>query len=99
MNPVSGAMAAYDVARSERSSINKSSQEFEALLLKQLLGPLQDTFATVPGENPNRDQSMYGSIGAEYLALGLARAGGLGIARMLVGELSRTSVIGQVIQK
>jgi Rod binding domain-containing protein len=99
MNPVSGPVAAHDVAASKLSRINKSSQEFEALLLKQLLGPLQETFATVPGEDPNRNHSMYGSMAGEYLALGLARAGGLGIGRMLMAELGRTSVIGQVIQK
>jgi Rod binding domain-containing protein len=97
MNPVSGALASQKPPDAKTLQITKSTQEFEALLLNQLLGPLQETLAAVPGQDPERNRNMYAAMGTEYLALGLARAGGLGIARMIAGELTR--VTGEVIQK
>ena len=98
MNPVSGAAPVAAVAGNS-AAIRKASQEFEALLLQQLLGPLQATFATVPGGDSEPGPNMYRDMGTEYLALGLARAGGLGLSRMIAGELSRTKGLGEVIQK
>jgi len=99
MNPVSGALVAQNASDGEVSRITKATQEFEAVLLNQLLGPLQETFAAVPGDDAAGSPNLYRSMGTEYLAVGLARAGGLGIARMVAGELSRITVTGKVIQK
>lgn len=65
-----------------------AARQFEALLLETLLGPVEKTFASVPGaEDPSA--ASYQSLGAEALASGLAGRGGLGIADLIVRSLMK----------
>lgn len=79
----------------ERSQIEKSATDFEAILLGQLLEGAHKAFATVPGSDPNKDSDPgadnFRSIGLQTLATSLAQSGGIGIGSMLVKYLSRTT--------
>ena len=78
---------------SEHSRIAKATQDFEALLLTSLLTPLAKSFSAVPGESSAPAGSEdYGYMGVQALASALAYRGGLGIARLVLGQLKSTEV-------
>ena len=68
--------------------IRKSAQEFEALLISTLLAPLMKSFSTVPGEQSAPGSDEYGFLGGQALASSLSRAGGIGIADLLVKSMA-----------
>jgi Rod binding domain-containing protein len=57
-----------------------AAQQFEAILLNTLLGPL-------PGSSEDSNSSAYQDLGVQTLAGGLASAGGFGIANMIARSL------------
>ena len=69
--------------------IAKAAHDFEAVLLNTLLGPLEKTFASLPGKETDATSDNYQSLGIQALASGLAAKGGVGIAAMIVKSLSR----------
>lgn len=76
-----------DQKRNEEK-IAKSARDFESILVGQWLEQAEKSFATVPGEDPdkkNQDagQDQMRSIAFHSLADGLTKAGGLGIAAMI----------------
>jgi Rod binding domain-containing protein len=73
-----------------------AAQQFEALLLNTLLGPLEKTFSSVPGQKDMPGGDSYAHLGTQALASGLAASGGLGIAQMIVRNIMKHSeVTGQ----
>jgi peptidoglycan hydrolase FlgJ len=77
-----GAAGTRDVAK-----IKKVAKEFEAVLLNSLLGPIEKSFALLPGANSDSAASQYQSMETQALSTALANAGGLGIADMIVRNL------------
>lgn len=75
-------------------SLKKAAREFEAQLLATLLAPLEQSFSAVPGESSPTGADNYGYLGMQALATGLANSGGLGVAALLVRQLSSTEVRG-----
>jgi Rod binding domain-containing protein len=79
----------------EGDSVTKSAREFEAVLLGHWLEDAEKTFASVPGSDPDKDESPgsdnYRSIGLQGVATSIANSGGIGIASMLVKYLNRTA--------
>jgi Rod binding domain-containing protein len=67
------------------AKIDKSSQQFEAILVGTWLNEAQQSFASVPGGDSDRDtggdQMM--SLGVQSLSTSLAASGGLGIGKMI----------------
>jgi len=67
------------------AKIDKSSQQFEAILVGTWLNEAQQSFATVPGGDTDRDaggdQMM--SLGVQSLSTSMAASGGLGIGKMV----------------
>ncbi len=77
----------------ENAKIEKSAKDFESILLGSWLQQAEKSFATVPGgdedddEDPGKDQ--FQSMGMQSLAGSLVASGGIGIARMIAGQLHR----------
>ncbi len=67
--------------------LRESARQFEALLLNTLLGPLEKTFSSVPGQKDVPGASDYGYMATQALSSAMAAAGGLGIARMIVHNI------------
>jgi len=65
----------------------KAAQQFEAVLLNDLLGHLQKTFVSLPGKDSDSKTENYDFMSTQALATGLASAGGIGIARMISHKL------------
>lgn len=67
------------------AKIDKSAQQFEAILVGTWLNEAQQSFASVPGGDTDRDaggdQMM--SLGVQTLSTSLAASGGLGIGKMI----------------
>lgn len=104
LNPQSDALQAKEdgflqQARSgqgvnDDSKIEKSSKEFEALLLEGWMQQAEHSFATVPGseedgDDQQRDQVM--SFGVQALAKTIVQSGGIGIAKMISSSLHATA--------
>lgn len=75
------------------AKIEKSAQDFEAMLLSSWLQQAEQSFGTVP-DGDDDDNSMAGkdqmmSMGVQSLAQSLAASGGIGIARMISRALHR----------
>ena len=75
----------------DSAKIDKAAKDFESILLGEWLEKAEKSFATVPGEaadensDPGHDQ--FQSIGCQFLAEGLSKAGGIGIAAMISKHL------------
>lgn len=62
----------------------QTAQQFEALLLNTLLGPMEKSFSSLPGQKDVPGDSDYAYMATQALATAMAASGGLGIARMIV---------------
>src|ERR1700689_5414940 len=72
--------------------IDKAAHDFESILVGQWLEKAEKSFATVPGTDPdqNRDSGhdQFQSIACQYMAQGLSKNGGFGIASMISKHLA-----------
>ncbi len=77
----------------ENAKIEKSARDFESILLGSWLQQAEKSFASVPGgeeeddEDPGKDQ--FQSMGMQSLAGSLVASGGIGMAKMIAGQLHR----------
>jgi Rod binding domain-containing protein len=78
-------------AHNSPERISKAAREFEGILLRSLLEPLQKSFSKISGESDPAGQDDYQYMGTEALASALASSGGLGIADMITKQLTRAS--------
>jgi Rod binding domain-containing protein len=71
--------------------IDKAARDFESILLGEWLEKAEKSFATVPGSDPSENtdpgHDQIQSIGCEFLAGALSKAGGIGIASMISKNL------------
>jgi len=78
-------------ANGDLAKIDKAAKDFESILLGEWLEKAEKSFASVPGTDPDQQNDsgygQYQSIGCEFLAQGLAKAGGIGIASMISKHL------------
>jgi Rod binding domain-containing protein len=78
--------------KNSSSKIDKAAADFESILVGQWLEKAEKSFATVPGADPDQDRDaghdQFQSIACEYLAQGLGKTGGFGIASMLRKHLA-----------
>ena len=73
--------------------LEKTAKAFESILLSKWLEQAEQSFATVPGEDPNKENEdpgadQYRSMAMQSLAESITAAGGVGIANMIVRQLS-----------
>lgn len=87
--------------KQKQEKIEKSARDFESILIGQWLDQAEKSFATVPGDDPDKKNQDVGqdqmrSIAFHALADGLTKAGGIGIAKMIekhleAGEAKQTA--------
>jgi Rod binding domain-containing protein len=74
------------------SKIDKAAHDFESILVGQWLEKAEKSFATVPGGDPDKDQDsghdQFQSIACQFMAQGLSKSGGFGIAAMISKHLT-----------
>jgi Rod binding domain-containing protein len=88
--PTAGPPAATAAAPDPK--LLRVAEEFEALVLAQLLQPM---FAALPTDGVGGGgfgEDMFRPMLVDEYAKGIARSGGIGLARSLVAELSRLQV-------
>jgi len=78
-------------AKDNPSKIEKSAHEFEALLVGKWLEQAQQSFATIPGGEEDKDadpgHDQLQSISIQALASSISKNGGLGIAKMILKSI------------
>lgn len=75
-----------------KAKIEKSAKEFEAVLMSHWLDQAQQSFATVPGTDPDQEddpgRDQYHSLAMQAIGTALSGGrGGLGIASMVAKHL------------
>lgn len=75
----------------DSAKIDKAAKDFESILLDEWLEKAEKSFASVPGgaadENSDPGHDQFQSIGCQFLAEGLSKAGGIGIAAIISKHL------------
>ena len=82
---------ANDSQRPDR--VERAAREFESILLTQWLEQAHSAFAGVPGGDEQQEDDdgagQLRSLGMQALAAGVSKAGGLGIARMILNQMQK----------
>jgi peptidoglycan hydrolase FlgJ len=82
----------------------KAAQEFEGILISQLLGTLEGGMSSLGGDSSMAGSDTLNSLATQVLAGSLARRGGLGIGQIIIHQLEpslhgdRTEAGGQDIK-
>lgn len=71
-------------AKPDTEKMSRAAHEFESVLLNQLFGSLEHTFATLDKDKPESASDHYHFLGVQALASGVAAKGGIGIADMII---------------
>jgi Rod binding domain-containing protein len=81
--------AAIGAETGKQSKLADAAQEFESMMLQELLKPLRSSEDDLGGEK-NEDSSFdtMSSFGTEAVAKAISKSGGLGIARQVIDHLS-----------
>jgi flagellar protein FlgJ len=92
MTSVGSAATGLDAAQQARADarLKDGAQQFEAMMLGQILKPLQ--FGTAPGENEEESgggaNDTIRSFGTEAMAKAIASRGGFGIANLVLRQVT-----------
>jgi Rod binding domain-containing protein len=68
----------------------KAAQEFEGILISQLLGDFKEGLSSLGGDSALAGSDGLNSLAVQSLSEALARRGGLGIGQMLIHQLEPT---------
>ena len=88
-------IAAQSVSADTTASIRAqkvihAAHEFEAVLLNTMLGPLEQTFSSLPGKTKDSESDNYHYLGMQALSSALAANSGLGFANMMIHGLLKS---------
>jgi Rod binding domain-containing protein len=72
---------------SAHKRLRKAAQEFEGILISQLLGKIDMGFSSLAGDSPMAGSETLNSLAAQTLSGAMASRGGFGIGKMLVHQL------------
>ena len=86
-----GAAGACSQSTTNLTKLNQGAKEFEALLLTQMLRSARESGGslTADGDDDNEANSTMLELGEQQFAQALAGSGGLGIAKIVIGGLSK----------
>lgn len=77
----------------ENTKIEKSSKDFESILLGSWLQQAEQSFGSLPGEDAEEDadsgKEQFQGIAIQALGASLTGSGGIGIARMIAKSLHK----------
>jgi peptidoglycan hydrolase FlgJ len=80
-----------------RSKLSDAAQQFEAMLLQEMLKPMRSSDGGWSGdERTDSASDTISSFGTEAVAKAISKGGGLGIARQVVAKVSAER---QAVQK
>jgi len=65
----------------------KAAQEFEGMLISQLLGDFNAGLSSLSGDSPLAGSDSLNALAVQTLSTAMASRGGFGIGRMLVHQL------------
>jgi Rod binding domain-containing protein len=80
---------------SAHKKLRKAAQEFEGMLISQLLGEFQMGFSSLSGDSPLAGSETLNSLAVQTLSNAMAGRGGFGIGKMLVHQLEPSLNRGQ----
>jgi Rod binding domain-containing protein len=72
---------------SAHKKLRKAAQEFEGILISQLLGESQMGLSSLSGDSPPAGSDTLNSLAIQTLSGAMAGRGGFGIGQMLVHQL------------
>jgi Rod binding domain-containing protein len=88
LDGVTGSKPNADTER--RAKLADAAQQFEAMMLQELLKPMRTSEDDLSGEKS--DDSSFDTIasfGTEAVAKAISKSGGLGVARQIIQQLSK----------
>jgi Rod binding domain-containing protein len=77
----------------DNSKIEKSSKDFESILLGSWLQQTEQSFGSLPGaedDDADSGKDQYSGIAMQALGTSMTAAGGIGIAKMISTSLHKT---------
>jgi flagellar protein FlgJ len=91
--PVSNLMAGQSASGSDaqsRAKLADAAQQFEAMMLQELLKPMRTGQTSWGGEEKNDDsgEDTMSSFGTEAVAKAISKGGGFGIARQIIRQVT-----------
>ena len=86
---------ASHVPPGKRLQAERAGQEFESVLLNMVLGAVERSFAQLPGDKFDHSTEAYSGMAMQSLAAGLAKAGGIGLAKFITAGLIKNEPGGQ----
>jgi flagellar protein FlgJ len=81
-----------------RASLQRAAESFEAYLIQLLLKEMRNTIPAGGSAGSGLGGAAYQSIADEALATAMSQTGGLGLAKMLVGDTAEPSGVPQVLR-
>ena len=82
------ALTGASASSANSSQLRRRAVEFESMLLANVLEKLEQTYSGVPGsESADAAHDSQMSLATQAISAGLAKAGGVGIARMILKYL------------
>lgn len=86
--PIANPLASAEAALSAKAQ--KAGAEFEGVLLNIVLGAVERSFSELPGTKVQQENQAYNGLGMQALTSGLARAGGIGLGKMIAAALEKS---------
>ena len=82
------------IVAQKQTKLVDSAQQFEGMLLQELLKPMQAGQDSWGGEKQNDDAAAdtMSSFGTEALATAISKGGGLGIAKQVIRQVTQERV-------
>jgi len=79
--------AGSELGSPAHKKLEKAAQEFEGMLISQLLGDFTSGLTSLSGDAPLSGSETLNSLAVQTLSSAMAGRGGFGIGRMLVHQL------------
>lgn len=83
---------APSVKRTVNPKLVNAAQQFESMMLQEMLKPMrssEDSWGGDDGKSSDSSMDTISSFGTEAVATAISKAGGLGIARQVIQQVSR----------
>ena len=95
IDAISGGAIGVDPAAREHSRLVDAAQQFEGLMLQEMLKPLQSSENKWDSGDNDADKSMdtLSSYGIEAVATAISKGGGLGIAKRVVQQVNHEAAL------
>jgi Rod binding domain-containing protein len=95
IDAISGGAIGVDPAVREHSRLVDAAQQFEGLMLQEMLKPLRSSENKWDSGDKDADKSMdtLSSYGIEAVATAISKGGGLGIARKVVQQVNHEAAL------